>query len=435
MQRLAAEDARATAQANFGEAQLQASLATSRQLAALALGYQDSQPELASLLGNEAYRISQTREARSVLLERLQNAIRLTATEARPSIPSEKNDIRKVVFSPDGEHMAWSTFDGWVVLWNIPQVKEEFRIQHQNNVNALTFSPDGTLLASGSDDAAIFLTDIATRKTEKLEGVVDTVQSLSFNPDGERLAAAVGTQITIWDMASKQVIRSLPRESFLIQSVAWSPDGKMLASGRRILTVWNTEDWSIVRRLSGHREGVLDLAWSPDNKMLASGSADSTLILWDLATGQPKIAPLKLHGDRQVNSVAISPDGKLLASGGDDRSVVLFDLEKMKPITRIEDDFLNGVTSVAFKPNTGDYRLAAGSLDNSITLFDINVVQPLSQDITSGKGEVISLVELPDGTLLLAGRRVNGLDISACEWQPGREYSPSIYPYRCCFQP
>ena len=128
VQRLAAEDARATAQANFGEAQRQASLATSRQLAALALGYQDSQPELASLLGNEAYRISQTCEARNVLLERLQNAIRLTATEVRPSIPSEKNDIRKVVFSPDGEHMAWSTFDGWVVLWNIPQFKEEFRI-------------------------------------------------------------------------------------------------------------------------------------------------------------------------------------------------------------------------------------------------------------------------------------------------------------------
>ena len=87
VQRLAAEDARATAQANFGEAQRQASLATSRQLAALALGYQDSQPELASLLGNEAYRISQTREARNVLLERLQNAIRLTATEVQTVHP------------------------------------------------------------------------------------------------------------------------------------------------------------------------------------------------------------------------------------------------------------------------------------------------------------------------------------------------------------
>ena len=62
------KDARATAQANFVEAQRQASLATSRQLAALALGYQDSQPELASLLGIEAYRIAQTREARNVLL-------------------------------------------------------------------------------------------------------------------------------------------------------------------------------------------------------------------------------------------------------------------------------------------------------------------------------------------------------------------------------
>ncbi len=214
VQRSAAEGARATAQANFGEAQRQAGLATSRQLAALALGYQDSQPELASLLGIEAYKTAQTREARNVLLERLQNAISLIAAEVKPSIPSEKNDIRKVVFSPDGERMAWSTFDGWVVLWNIPEFKEEFRIQHQNNVNALTFSPDGKMLASGSDDAAIYLTDIATRKTDKLDGVVNTVQSLSFSPDGDRLAGAVGTQITIWDLASRQVIRNLPREVF-----------------------------------------------------------------------------------------------------------------------------------------------------------------------------------------------------------------------------
>ena len=139
-----------------------------------------SQPELASLLGIEAYHTAQTREARSVLLERLQNAISLIAAEVKPSIPSEQNDIRKVVYSPDGEHMAWSTFDGWVVLWNILEFKEEFRIQHQNNVNALAFSPDGKILASGSDDAAIYLTDITTRKTEKLEGVVNTVQSLKL---------------------------------------------------------------------------------------------------------------------------------------------------------------------------------------------------------------------------------------------------------------
>ena len=120
----------------------------------------------------------------------------------------------------------------------------------------------------------------------------------SFNPQGDRLAAAVGTQVTIWDLATQQVVRNLPRESFLIQSVSWSPDGKMLATGRRILTVWNTEDWSIVRRLSGHREGVLDLAWAPDSRLLASSSADNTIILWDLATGQPEIPPLKLHGDR-----------------------------------------------------------------------------------------------------------------------------------------
>ena len=257
----------------------------------------------------------------------------------------------------------------------------------------------------------------------------------SFNPQGDRLAAAVGTQVTIWDLATKQVVRNLPRESFLIQSVSWSPDGKMLATGRRILTVWNTEDWSIVRRLSGHREGVLDLAWAPDSRLLASSSADNTIILWDLATGQPEIPPLKLHGDRPINSVAISPDGKVLASGGDDRAIMLFDLEKLKPITRIENGFLNGVTSVAFKPGQGNYQLAAGSYDNSITLFDINIVQPLSEEVTTGKGEVISLLSLPDGALLLAGRTQNGLAIWRIQGDQEAKTALAYIPTAAAFSP
>ncbi|TEU11392.1 MAG: hypothetical protein E3J21_23775, partial [Anaerolineales bacterium] len=107
-----------------------------------------------------------------------------------------------------------------------------------------------------------------------------------------------------------------------------SPDGKTLASGSADQTIilWNVlTGQSTSQPLTGHTNWVLSVAFSPDGKTLASGSADQTIILWDVAARQQLGQPLTGHTS-WVLSVAFSSDGKTLASGSADSTIILWDV-------------------------------------------------------------------------------------------------------------
>jgi WD40 repeat protein len=113
---------------------------------------------------------------------------------------------------------------------------------------------------------------------------------------------------------------------------------------------------------------VSSVAFSPDGGTLASGSWDSTIILWDLATGQPIGGPLEGHSSL-VSSVAFSPDGGTLASGSWDDTIILWDLATGQPIGGPLEGHSSLVSSVAFSPD-GE-TLASGSWDNTVILWDL----------------------------------------------------------------
>ncbi|KAG2746359.1 WD40 repeat-like protein, partial [Suillus brevipes Sb2] len=82
--------------------------------------------------------------------------------------------------------------------------------------------------------------------------------------------------------------------------------------------------------LRGHTYSVYSVSFSPDGTRIVSGSWDMTVRLWDAATGQPVGEPLRGHTD-SVNSVSFSPDGTRIVSGSSDKTVRLWDAVTRHP--------------------------------------------------------------------------------------------------------
>ncbi len=125
-----------------------------------------------------------------------------------------------------------------------------------------------------------------------------------------------------------------------------------------------------LRRYEGHGESILSLAVTPDGKQILSSGFDSTVRLWDLASGKElhrRQGPGR-NDSAHVNQLAISKDGKLALLGGGYDIVggnsgirfrlSLWDLQSWKELQQLQ-GHEGVVNAVAFSPD-GRFAICSG---------------------------------------------------------------------------
>jgi len=234
--------------------------------------------------------------------------------------------------------------------------------------------------------------------------------------------------------SNKFKVVSIPLQKVLVGhsnwvlSVAFSPDGKLLASGSGDSTVrlWEVATGQEITTLLGHNHAVNAVAFSPDGKLLASGSGDNNIKLWNVVTGQ-EITTLAGHTDA-VSSVVFSPDGKLLASGSGDSTVRLWEVATGQEITTLP-NFNCIIHCVAFSLN--GLMLASGfnkrnSTAGGVQLWQITIGQEtnLIKNHEAHTNAVKAIAFKPDQSMLATGgNRYKGSSVNL--WQ-----FPDIIPLK-----
>ncbi len=190
-----------------------------------------------------------------------------------------------------------------------------------------------------------------------------------------------------------------------VSSVAFSPDGRTLVSGSSDTTIkiWNLATGQEIRTLNGHSSWVNSVAFSPDGKTLASGSSDDTIKIWNLVIGQ-EIRTLNGHPNEvwsnEVWSVAISPDARTLASGNRTYGIIkIWNLATGQEIRTLK-GHPNSVWSLAFSPDSK--TLASGSEDTDIKIWNLATGQEI-RSLNDHSMSVNSVAISPDGRTLVSG--------------------------------
>ena len=260
-----------------------------------------------------------------------------------------------------------------------------------------TYSPDGVHLALASS-IGIWLIDVRTGQEVALLTGHGAVFSVAFSPDGKILASGNSDgSLQLWDVATREHQATFTGHSDRITSVAFSPDGKTLGSADGTLRLWDVdtgESWDV----DTIGKSATSVVFGPDGKMLIT-IRYGLFILWAVSIDARKATLLgAIEG---ITSVAFSPDGKTLVTGSRDGKVLLWDVatrEHQATFTGHSDR----ITSVAFSPD--GKTLASGSGDFTVRLWDVTIrkhkatLGPQSHSVTS-------VAFSPDGKTLASASR------------------------------
>ena len=406
-ERQRARDQARLADAERAKAKRQASLASSRELAAAAIDSLDQNPDRSIILALYALDQALTPQAEGALHRAVQ------ASHFTQFLTGHQGTIFRVVYL-DRNRLATTSNDGTVKIWDAFSGEELQTLSgHQGSVFGVASGDKGSRLASGGEDGTVKIWDaFSGDELKTLTGQQGSVFGVAYSNDGSRLASAGedGT-VKIWDAESGDALRTLSGHRESVFDLAFSPDGALLATGSKDGTVkiWDAESGDALRTLSGHLGSVYGVAFHPEGSLLATASHNHQVIVWNAESGKKQHYFIGHQGS--VYDVTFSPDGQRLATASKDMTVKVWDAGSGRERLTLSGPGA-AVFGVAFSPE--GRTLATASSDATGRLWHLEDGREMAV-FRGHSGPVLAAVFGPEGKRLATG----GRDRTAKIWDAG----------------
>ncbi|KAG8439474.1 hypothetical protein GDO86_005618 [Hymenochirus boettgeri] len=231
-----------------------------------------------------------------------------------------------VKFSPKGFSFLTSSDDQTVKIWETSKVCKPSATNLKREFD-VSFNGEETLVLSSSKDGHILLINGNTGDTKSKISVQEkqvTCCCLSAVCQLAAIGFGEGT-VQVFNLSSGKILQNLKGHSSTVQHCQFTEDGKCLVSSSddSTIRVWDVASGQSLT-LEGHKEAVKCFKIF-QNSLLLSWSFDGTVKVWDIANGEGK-KEFSCHTGA-VLSCDISPDLTKFSSTSADQSAKIWSLE------------------------------------------------------------------------------------------------------------
>jgi WD40 repeat protein len=319
------------------------------------------------------------------------------------------------------QSLATGGDDKIVRLWNVETGKETIAFPpHTHRIEAIAVSPNAKLVAATDANGLIvvYKADGSEKKSIIATSGSDANAAnlgILFSPDGTKIFTGGGDQnprLTVAPgpdggsvPAMASTVLRFPGHSARVNAVAGTMDGKLLATASEDSTVrvWDSASGKTVRHFQGLLSKATAVAIRPDGKQIAVGTEDGSIRLWDLsATDEHRSAT---DATASLWTAAFNLDGSLFATAGADRAIRVYETASGKLLATLTGHGA-AVTGLAF---LADGRLASSGGDKLVKLWDIKAGR-FQRDLV-GHGSAV-LAVATDGNSIVSG----GIDKAVKGW-------------------
>lgn len=262
-------------------------------------------------------------------------------------------------------------------------------------------------------NALDFMIDRAVRRIAAqravLRGHGARIPSVALSPDGKQaLTASFDGSVRVWDVAKATLTTKIETGDPNVFLARWSPSGDtILTAGDSGIPRLYTRDGKQLHELANpeHPPSSMTPAFSPDGATLLVPYLDGSLVLWDAATGQRRLAvpstfPAPL-------GVAFAPDGQTVIVWGRPQFFVEVRDAKTLALVKTLDVHKRPLSKVAFSRK----HLAIASRDKTVSVWD-TTSWTLVHHLRGDANPVENVAFDPTGAKLLSASR----DGSARVW-------------------
>ncbi|KAK3814046.1 MAG: WD40-repeat-containing domain protein [Benniella sp.] len=325
------------------------------------------------------------------------------------TLTGHTDHVNCIAYSPNGNQIASGSVDGTVRLWNVKTGKCRDILPDYEDVRVVVYSPRGDHVASidyhvDECGLSVQLRNVATKCYHFNAPADHTNRCSAYSPRGDQLAFSDQSDVLLWDVETGKCLHTLSGHSEDVSVIVYSPHGDLVASAAAYrdttpdttVRLWNAETGVCLWILAGHLNCVQSVVFSPKGDQIISGSLDKTVRIWDVGVRTSKRT--SSGHTEMVRMVKCSPKGGQVASCSKDMTVRLWDVEtgSCRHIIRGHN---KDVRCIAYSPQ-GD-QIATGSEDTTVRLWDTETGR-CTHTITGHSDAVTGVVYSPQGNRLVS---------------------------------